>query len=81
MCDYFYDFDGEFMDDDFIDDNMDGNSDEYEIEEVKNDDSMIDKISIADAFITGGIGGLIYEDISEDRQRRNRRIEYESGDF
>ena len=87
MCDFLDDFDGEFINDDFIDENSDG----YEYEELSHDytfsereqynnDSIIDDVSIADSFLIGGIGGLIYEDISKNRERRKRLKKNESGD-
>ena len=79
MCDFLDDFDGEFINDDFIDENLDGYENEerlndYTLSEREryNDDSIIDDVSIADSFLIGGMGGLIYEDISKNRERRKR---------
>lgn len=84
MCEFLDDLDDEFVEDDNLYENTmdDCIYDDGETESrLHTHDSIIDDISIADSILLGGIGGLIYEDISKVRERRKRRRKDESEGF
>ncbi len=78
MCDYFEDFDWEFMEDEFddgaFDDDMDGSADPDFNDELNQEDDQNDGFDVEDAFYTGSLFGFAYEEgrlRGEKRKRKN----------
>ena len=71
MEDFHDDFDGEFMDDEPFEDDIEEVFDESEVENSLDDESEIDDdFTGKDAFILGGAMGWAYEEGLEEKERR-----------
>ena len=70
MCDFFDNYDGEFIEDDF-DDDMEGSADADINDDQNQEDDQNDGFDVKDAFFTGGLFGFAYEE--GERERRKRR--------
>ena len=74
MCDFFDDFDGEFMDDWFDDGKFDYEFEDSLDPDINDDQSQEDDenngFDIEDAFFTGGLFGFAYEEGKRERRRK-----------
>jgi len=88
MCDFFDNFDGEFMNDGFDDDEFDDGVEDYEIGDPVDDEPVSDPLSdkdlmqgddqsdgfdVEDAFFAGSLVGFAYEEGRRDRRKRRNK--------
>ena len=71
MCNFFDDFDGEFIEDEF-DDGMEGSADPNFNDELNQEDDQNDGFDVEDAFYIGGLIGFAYEEGKRERCKRRK---------
>ena len=84
MCDYFDDFEGEFIDEGFddgeFDDGMEDSVDP-EMDDLNQEDDQNDGFDVEDAFFTGGLFGFAYEEGKRERRKRKKDVWEDSSDI
>ena len=79
MCDYFDDFDGEFMDGGFDGGEFDDGMEDFLNSDIADDqsqeDDQNDGFDVEDAFFAGGLFGFAYEEGRLERRKRRKNAD------